>query len=146
MAAAAHAPFISAAAPALFGFDSFTELGKPRDLAKIFESAEYTKWRSFRDSEDSRYVVLVLPRTLARLPYGAETMPIDEFNFEEDVRRRANHAQVPVGERGLRAGPRITKRLRPVRLAAPRSAASKAAARSRACRPTPSRRTTATWR
>ena len=65
--------------------DSFTELGKPRDLAKIFESAELVKWRSFRESEDSRYVALTLPHILMRLPYGPDTSPVEGFNFEEDV-------------------------------------------------------------
>ena len=63
----------------MFGFDRWPELAKPRDLAKIFETQEYTKWRSFRDSEDARFVNLVMPRVLARLPYGAATKPIDEF-------------------------------------------------------------------
>ncbi|MEW5979692.1 MAG: type VI secretion system contractile sheath large subunit [Acidobacteriota bacterium] len=85
VAAAANAPFISAASPQLFGMDSFGELSEVRDLAKIFERTEYAKWRSFRDSEDSRYVGLVLPRTLMRLPYGADTVPTETFRFEEDV-------------------------------------------------------------
>lgn len=85
VAAAAHAPLITAAAPALFDMSSYTELGVPRDLSKIFESAELATWRGFRDSEDSRYVTLVLPRYAARLPYGAKTVPIENFNFEEDV-------------------------------------------------------------
>ncbi|HEY9042943.1 MAG TPA: type VI secretion system contractile sheath large subunit, partial [Rheinheimera sp.] len=71
VAAAGFCPFISASAPALFGFDDWTELSKPRDLEKIFESLEYTKWRSFRDSDDSRFVTLTMPRVLARLPYGS---------------------------------------------------------------------------
>ncbi len=83
VAAGAFAPFISAAGPGMFGFDSFTELAKPRDLAKIFETSDYMKWRSFRESEDARFVTLVMPRTLARLPYGAATKAIDEFNYEE---------------------------------------------------------------
>lgn len=83
IAAAGFCPFISAASPEMFGFDSFTELSKPRDLEKIFDSAEYIKWRSFRDSEDSRFVTLTMPRTLARLPYGSATKPIEAFNFEE---------------------------------------------------------------
>ncbi len=83
VAAGAFAPFISAAGPGMFGFDSYTELAKPRDLAKIFETADYMKWRSFRDSEDARFVTLVMPRTLARLPYGATTKAIDEFGYEE---------------------------------------------------------------
>ncbi len=83
IAAAGFCPFISAASPKMFGFDSFTELSKPRDLEKIFDSAEYIKWRSFRDSEDSRFVTLTMPRVLARLPYGSATKPIEAFNFEE---------------------------------------------------------------
>jgi type VI secretion system protein ImpC len=83
VAAGAFAPFVSGTAPQMFGFSSWTELTKPRDLAKIFETAEYAKWRSFRESEDARFVSLVMPRTLARLPYGAATKPIEEFGYEE---------------------------------------------------------------
>lgn len=85
VAAAAHAPLISAAAPSLFGLESFCDIGKPRDLSKIFDTVEYVKWKSFRESEDSRYVGLVLPHVLGRLPYGTDTVPVEEFNFEEDV-------------------------------------------------------------
>ncbi len=85
VAAASHAPLISAASAQLFGLDSFTDLGKPRDLAKIFDTVEYAKWKSFRESEDSRYVGLMLPHVLGRLPYGRDTVPVEEFNFEEDV-------------------------------------------------------------
>jgi type VI secretion system protein ImpC len=88
VAAAAHAPFVAAASPQLFNLDSFTELGVPRDLAKIFDARanpEYVKWESFRQSEDSRYVGLVLPHILMRLPYGGDTVPVAAFNFTEDV-------------------------------------------------------------
>ena len=85
VAAAAHAPFVAAAAPKMFNFDSYTELANPRDLAKIFDSVEYASWKSFRESEDSRFVGLTLPRTLARLPYGQEFKQVEEFNFEESV-------------------------------------------------------------
>jgi type VI secretion system protein ImpC len=85
VAAAAHAPFIAAASPSMFDMRSYTELGVPRDLSKIFESAELATWRGFRDSEDSRYVALVLPSYAARLPYGSKTVPVENFNFEEDV-------------------------------------------------------------
>lgn len=85
VAAAAHAPFITAADPKLFDLDSFEQLGVPRDLTKIFESLELIKWTSFRNMEDSRYVSMTLPRTLIRMPYGANTMPADGVNFEEDV-------------------------------------------------------------
>ncbi|WP_395673222.1 type VI secretion system contractile sheath large subunit [Inquilinus sp.] len=83
VSAAAFAPFISAAGPQLFGFNDYTELSRPRDLEKIFESQEYAKWRSFRESEDSRFVTLTMPRALARLPYGANTRRIEEFGYEE---------------------------------------------------------------
>jgi len=85
VAAQAHAPFVSAAAPDLLNLESFTQLDAPRDLAKIFDSTEYAKWKSFRQGEDSRYVALCLPRTLSRLPYGKDTKPIDEFSYEEHV-------------------------------------------------------------
>ena len=84
VAAAAHAPFLSAASPALFNFEKFTELGGPRDLAKIFQSVDYAKWKSFRDSEDSRYVGLCLPHILMRQPYGKTNIPVESFDFEED--------------------------------------------------------------
>ncbi|GAA3583955.1 MAG: type VI secretion system contractile sheath large subunit [Pseudomonadales bacterium] len=83
VAAAGFCPFVSAGGSGLFGFDNWTELSKPRDLEKVFESLEYTKWRSFRDSEDSRFVTLTMPRVLARLPYGQSTKPVEEFGFEE---------------------------------------------------------------
>jgi type VI secretion system protein ImpC len=85
VAAAAHAPFIAAASPQLYNLESFTDLGAPRDLAKIFDTVEYVKWKSFRESEDSRYVGLTLPHILLRLPYGPETVPVEAFNFKEDV-------------------------------------------------------------
>jgi type VI secretion system protein ImpC len=83
VAAASFAPFISAAGAGMFGFEDWTELSKPRDLAKIFDTAEYAKWRGFRDTEDARFVSLVMPRTLARVPYGATTSPVESFNYEE---------------------------------------------------------------
>ncbi len=85
VAAAAHAPFIAGASPKMFDLQSYTELNAPRDLAKIFDQPDYTVWQSFRNSEDSRYVALTMPRVLARLPYGHETVNIDEFRYEEGV-------------------------------------------------------------
>jgi type VI secretion system protein ImpC len=85
VAAAAHAPFIGAAAPGLMGMDSWQELANPRDLAKIFGAPDYAAWRSLREADDSKYVGLAMPRFLARLPYGAKTSPVDEFDFEEDT-------------------------------------------------------------
>jgi type VI secretion system protein ImpC len=83
IAAAAFAPFISAASPRMFGFEDYRELSRPRDLEKIFETVEYAKWRSLRESDDSRFVTLALPRVLARMPYGEKTNAIDEFNYDE---------------------------------------------------------------
>jgi type VI secretion system protein ImpC len=85
VAAAAHAPFIAAAAPAVMQMDSWQELSNPRDLTKIFQTPEYAAWRSLRDSDDSKYVGLAMPRFLARMPYGAKTNPVEEFEFEEDT-------------------------------------------------------------
>ncbi len=93
VAAASFAPFISAAGAGMFGFSDWRELSKPRDLAKIFETAEYTKWRSFRETEDSRFVSLVMPRTIARLPYGAATVAVEEFNYEEAPKDAAGNAK-----------------------------------------------------
>lgn len=85
IAAAAHAPFIAAADPSLFQMDSWQELGNPRDLTKIFGTPEYASWKSLRESEDARYIGLAMPRFLARVPYGARTAPVDDFDFEEDT-------------------------------------------------------------
>jgi len=107
VAAASHAPFISAAAPSLFNWDSFTELGGPRDLSKIFQSVEYAKWKSFRDSEDSRYVALALPHILMRLPYGKETVPVESFAFEEEV-DGTDHGKYLWGNAAYAVGSRLT--------------------------------------
>lgn len=85
VAAAAHAPFIAGAAPGLMGMESWSELSNPRDLAKIFSTPDYAAWRSLRESDDARYLALAMPRTLARLPYGAKTDPVEAFDFEEDT-------------------------------------------------------------
>jgi len=85
VAAASHAPFIAGAAPTLMGMDSWTELMNPRDLSKVFDTPDYAAWKSLRDSENSRYIGLCLPRVLAREPYGAKSLPVDEFSFEEET-------------------------------------------------------------
>ncbi|MFT3818704.1 MAG: type VI secretion system contractile sheath large subunit [Rubrivivax sp.] len=85
IAASAHAPFISGASPALMQMESWQELANPRDLTKIFTNTEYAAWRSLRESDDSKYVGLAMPRFLSRLPYGAKTNPVDEFDFEEET-------------------------------------------------------------
>ncbi len=85
VAAGAHAPFIAAANPTVMQLDTWDELANPRDLTKIFQTPEYAAWRSLRESEDSRYIGLAMPRFLARLPYGAKTDAVEEFAFEEDT-------------------------------------------------------------
>src|SRR6201997_1176632 len=85
ISAAAHAPFIAAADPSVMLMDSWQELANPRDLTKIFQTPEHAAWRSLRESEDSRYIGLAMPRFLARAPYGAKTNPVEEFDFEEDT-------------------------------------------------------------
>ena len=85
IAAAAHAPLITGAKPSLFQMDNWSELMNPRDLTKIFQTPEYAAWRSLRESEDSKYVGMAMPRFLGRLPYGSKTDPVEDFAFEEDT-------------------------------------------------------------
>lgn len=93
VAASAHMPFITGASPSVMQMDSWQELANPRDLTKIFtQNLEYAAWNSLRQSEDSRYIGLAMPRFLARLPYGINTNPVDNFNFEEDT-DGANHSK-----------------------------------------------------
>jgi len=108
VAAAAHAPFIAAANPQLFNLDSFTEISGPRDLAKIFDTVEYAKWKSFRESDDSRFVGLTLPHILMRLPYGQETVPVEAFNFQEDVDGK-DHGKYLWGNAAYAFGTRLTE-------------------------------------
>ncbi|WMR31274.1 type VI secretion system contractile sheath large subunit, partial [Metapseudomonas otitidis] len=107
VAAAAHAPFIAAANPKLFDMNSFTELAVPRELGKIFESLELIKWRSFRESEDSRYVSLVLPNFLLRLPYGPDTKPVEGMDYVEDV-NGTDHSKYLWGNAAWLLAARIT--------------------------------------
>ncbi|MBI5384363.1 MAG: type VI secretion system contractile sheath large subunit [Verrucomicrobia bacterium] len=106
--AAAHAPFIAAANPSLMAMDSWQELSNPRDLTKIFQSPEYAAWRSLRDSEDSRYLGLAMPRFLSRVPYGAKTSPVEEFDFEEDT-EGADHNKYVWSNAAFAMGVNITR-------------------------------------
>jgi type VI secretion system protein ImpC len=108
VAAAAHAPFLSAASASLFGWDTFSEMTEVRDVSKIFDRTEYMKWRSFRDSEDSRYVGLTLPHVLMREPYGAATKPTETFRFEEDVDGK-DHKKYLWGNAAYALGTRLTE-------------------------------------
>ena len=106
VASMAHAPFIGAAGPSMFGLDDFKGLPQLKDLKSIFEGPQYTKWQSFRESEDARYVGMALPRFLLRLPYGPETDPVKAFNYEEDV--SASHNDYLWGNAGFTFASRLT--------------------------------------
>lgn len=108
VAATAHAPFLSAASPEMFGWDTFGEMSDVRDISKIFDRTEYMKWRSFRESEDSRYVGLTLPHVLMREPYGAATKPTETFRFEEDVDGK-DHKKYLWGNAAYALGTRLTE-------------------------------------
>jgi type VI secretion system protein ImpC len=108
IASAAHAPFIAAAAPGLMGMETWQELSNPRDLTKIFQTAEYAPWRSLRDSEDARYLGLTMPRFLSRIPYGAKTNPVEEFTFEEDT-EGADHNKYTWSNAAYAMGTNITR-------------------------------------
>lgn len=108
VAAAAHAPFFSAASSGMFGWDSFSEMTEVRDISKIFDRTEYMKWRSFRESEDSRYVGLTMPHVLMRQPYGNATKPTETFNFEEDVDGK-DHKKYLWGNAAYALGVRLTE-------------------------------------
>ncbi|NOT83234.1 MAG: type VI secretion system contractile sheath large subunit [Methylococcaceae bacterium] len=85
ISAASHAPFIAGVSPSTLQMESWGELANPRDLTKIFSTPDYAAWRSLRESDDSKYIGLAMPRVLSRLPYGAKTDPVDEFDFEENT-------------------------------------------------------------
>jgi type VI secretion system protein ImpC len=108
VAAAAHAPFLTAASPEMINLESFTQIDAPRDMAKIFDSSEYAKWKSFRQSEDSRYVGLCLPHVLSRLPYGKDGTQIDGFNYEEGV-DGTDHSKYLWGNAAYALGARLTQ-------------------------------------
>jgi type VI secretion system protein ImpC len=106
VAAMSHAPFIAAAGPQFFGLDDYEKLPNLKDLKSIFEGPQYAKWQSFRESEDSRYVGLTMPRFLLRLPYGQDSNPIKAFNYEENV--KASHADYLWGNTAFAFATRLT--------------------------------------
>jgi type VI secretion system protein ImpC len=107
VAAAAHAPFLTAASSQLLNMESFTQLDQPRDVARIFDTTEYAKWKSFRQSDDSRYVGLCVPHVLLRLPYGRDTAPVDAFTYEEGV-DGTDHTKYLWGNAAYAMGARLT--------------------------------------
>ncbi len=108
VAAAAHAPFITAASADMMNLESYTQLDAPRDMAKVFDTTEYAKWKSFRASDDARYVALTLPRILMREPYGAATVPVEAFAYEERV-DGTDHSKYLWGNAAWALGSRITQ-------------------------------------
>jgi type VI secretion system protein ImpC len=108
VAAASHAPFLTAASAEMFNLESFTQLDAPRDLAKIFDTTEYAKWKAFRESEDSRYVALTAPRMLLREPYGRETVPVEAFDYGEEV-DGTDHSRYLWGNAAWALGARVTQ-------------------------------------
>ena len=108
ISAAMHAPFIAGAAPSVLGMDTWQELSNPRDLTKIFQTAEYAAWKSLRESEDARYLGLAMPRFLSRLPYGSKTVPLEEFAFEEDT-EGADHNKYTWSNAAYAMGVNITR-------------------------------------
>ncbi len=104
--AMAHAPFIASAGPGFFGLEDFKKLPQLKDLKSIFEGPQYTKWQSFRESEDARYVALALPRFLLRLPYGPDTQPVKAFNYDENV--SASHDDYLWGNAAFTFASRLT--------------------------------------
>ena len=113
VAAGAHAPFIAAANPSVMQLETWDELANPRDLTKIFQTPEYAAWRSLRESEDSRYLGLAMPRFLARLPYGEKTEAVEEFAFEEDTDRRRQQ-QIHLGNSAYAMATNITRAFKTV--------------------------------
>ncbi len=107
VAASAHAPFVSGTAPDFFNLESFTNLDAPRDLGKVFDTTEYAKWKSFRQTEDSRYVGLCLPKILMRLPYGKANRQIEAFSYEENV-DGTDHNKYLWGNAAYAMGARLT--------------------------------------
>ena len=107
VAGAAHAPFLTAASSQLLNMESFAQLDQPRDIGRIFDTTEYAKWKSFRQSDDSRYVGLCVPHVLMRLPYGRDTVPVDAFTYEEGV-DGTDHTKYLWGNAAYAMGARLT--------------------------------------
>lgn len=91
VSAAAHMPFIGAVGPKFFLKQSMEEVAAIKDIGNYFDRAEYLKWKAFRDTDDARYIGLVMPRVLGRLPYGPDTVPVRSFHYVEDVKGPDHH-------------------------------------------------------
>ncbi|EOA8704939.1 type VI secretion system contractile sheath large subunit, partial [Escherichia coli] len=91
VAASAHMPFIGSVGPAFFRKETMEEVAAIKDIGNHFERAEYIKWNAFRETDDARYIGLVMPRVLGRLPYGPDTVPVRSFNYVEEVKGPDHH-------------------------------------------------------
>ena len=107
VAAAAHAPFLTAASSDMFNMESYAQIDAPRDMAKVMDTTEYAKWKAFRATEDSRYVALTLPHILMREPYGKDTVPVEAFGYEEHV-DGTDHSKYLWGNAAWALGARVT--------------------------------------
>jgi type VI secretion system protein ImpC len=108
VASASHAPFLTGTSPDLLNLESFTQIDAPRDIAKIFDSSEFAKWKAFRATEDSRYVALTLPRIMLREPFGSETVPVESFQYEEET-GGADHSRYLWGNAAWALGARVNQ-------------------------------------
>jgi type VI secretion system protein ImpC len=108
VAAASHAPFITGTSPEMLNLESYTQLDVPRDMAKVFDTTEYARWKAFRSSDDARYMALTLPRMLLREPYGPNTVPVDAFNYDEHV-DGTEHDRYLWGNAAWALGARVTQ-------------------------------------
>ena len=107
VAAAAHAPFLTAASSDMLNLESFAQIDAPRDMGKVFDTTEYAKWKAFRATDDSRYVALTLPHILMREPFGKDTIPVEAFAYEEHV-DGTDHSKYLWGNAAWALGARVT--------------------------------------
>ncbi|HEC1791483.1 type VI secretion system contractile sheath large subunit [Campylobacter sp. LMG 7929] len=91
IAAMSHSPFLTSLGPKFFGLENYSELANIQDLQSLLEGPQYTRWRTFRENEDSKYTGLMVTRFLTRSPYDSEENPIKSFNYKENVHASHNH-------------------------------------------------------
>ncbi|MEO3999645.1 type VI secretion system contractile sheath large subunit [Mesorhizobium sp. CAU 1732] len=86
VAAAAFCPFVAGASPMMAGLESFAELNRVSDPAKLVDGQHGIRWNALRAREDSRFIGLVAPRVLMRAPYEPHSLRRDDgFPFRETI-------------------------------------------------------------
>lgn len=83
VAAAAFAPTVLAAHPALLEVDDFGDLDIVQDVAAPLRGADHTRWRSLAGRADTRFLAVALPRLLARHPWADDPARQDGFRYRE---------------------------------------------------------------